>query len=295
MDFNRTYIAIRTRGILEILDLSLHVVRDHFVPLLALWLVGVLPFVAANWLATGWMTTDYFDIQYLTLYFFTIAFLIVNQAQIATVFMTTYLGEAMFSQRPSVWTCIKQTLRTNPWIIWFHGFYRGVIPAFAIVLMITEETRGDSFGWLYALFVLMVLFGLIVRSIRPFGLEILLLEKTPVRSSQPNGINYRARSSGLHGANSDLPGRFIAMAIFSVFLTVSFFGSMMLIDSWLNLHVGDSSVPSLIYLPLSMWIVAGLLAIVRFLSYIDIRIRQEGWEVELRMRTESMRLEKVLG
>ena len=295
MDFNRTYIAIRTRGILEILDLSMHVVRDHFVPLLALWLVGVLPFAAANWLAIGWMTADYFDIQYLTLYFFTIAFLIMNQAQVTTLFMTTYLGEAMFAQRPSIWTCIKQTLRVNPWLVWFQGFYRCVIPAFAIVLMIGEDTRGESFGWLYTLFVLLVFFGLIVRSIRPFGLEILLLEKTPVRSRQPGGIDYRARSSGLHGSNSELPGRFVAMGMFAVFLTVSFFGSMMLMDSWLNLHVGDASVPALIYLPLSMWMVAGLLAIVRFLSYIDVRIRQEGWEVELRMRTESMRLEKVLG
>ena len=42
--------------------------------------------------------------------------------------------------------------------------------------------------------------------------------------------------------------------------------------------------------PLSMWITAGFLTVVRFLAYLDLRIRHEGWEVELRMRAEGSRL-----
>jgi hypothetical protein len=48
------------------------------------------------------------------------------------------------------------------------------------------------------------------------------------------------------------------------------------------------------FFPISMWIVAGYLTVVRFLSYLDLRIRHEGWEVELRMRAESTRLKNVL-
>ena len=294
MKFDKTYIAIRTRGVLEILDLSLHVIRDHFVPLTVLWACGVIPFAIANWYVTRWMAEDYFELDYLTLYFFTISFLIVSQAQAATTFMTSYLGQAMFAERPSVWQIIKQTIRVNPWFFWFHGIYRCIIPIFMLVLMMDENTKGDTFGLLYTLLVILVLIGLAVRCVRPFASEILLLEKTPVKKVS-NKITYKVRSSGLHGAaDSDLTGRFAMLFLFSFLLTGSFFGSMMLIDSWLNLHASDTAIPAVIYLPVSIWMVAGLYAVVRFLSYIDIRIRQEGWEVELQMRTESMRLERAL-
>ena len=114
MRFDQTYIAIRIRGILEILDLSLHVVRDHCLPLSLLWLTGVIPFSAANWLATRWMSADYFEPEYLTLYFFTMSFLIISQAQIATMFMTSYLGQAMFSRvRPSGVVSFRQFASTR--------------------------------------------------------------------------------------------------------------------------------------------------------------------------------------
>ena len=45
---------------------------------------------------------------------------------------------------------------------------------------------------------------------------------------------------------------------------------------------------------LSVWIVATYFAIVRFLSYLDLRIRNEGWEVELLMRAEGARLSRQL-
>ena len=41
--------------------------------------------------------------------------------------------------------------------------------------------------------------------------------------------------------------------------------------------------------PATLWIVAGYLSVVRFLSYLDLRIRHEGWEVELRLRAEASR------
>lgn len=293
MKFDQTYIAIRTRGILEILDLSLHVIRDHFRPLSVLWICGVLPCALANWYVTRWMMTEYFEFEYLIGYFFTVSFLVISQAQIATTFMTTYLGQAMFSQKPSVWESIKQTLKVNPWFFWFHGVYRCVIPVYATVWLMSENMKGDTFGLLYTLLVLLVIVGLFVRCFRPFTSEILLLERTPVRAKDDK-ITYKIRSAGLHGAvDSDLTARFVTLSLFSFLLAGSFMGSMMLIDSWLNLHATDASVPALIYLPVALWMVAGVFAVARFLSYIDIRIRQEGWEVELRMRGESMRIQKV--
>ncbi len=42
--------------------------------------------------------------------------------------------------------------------------------------------------------------------------------------------------------------------------------------------------------PLALWLVIGFAAVARFLSYLDVRIRREGWEVELTLRAEAARL-----
>ena len=38
--------------------------------------------------------------------------------------------------------------------------------------------------------------------------------------------------------------------------------------------------------PATLWIVAAYFTVLRFLGYLDLRIRREGWEVELLMRAE---------
>ena len=49
-----------------------------------------------------------------------------------------------------------------------------------------------------------------------------------------------------------------------------------------------------LYYPLALWIVVGYFTVVRFLGYLDLRIRREGWEVELMMRAEGARLSRQL-
>ncbi len=44
-------------------------------------------------------------------------------------------------------------------------------------------------------------------------------------------------------------------------------------------------------IPAAMWIVAGYYAVVRFLSYLDLRIRREGWEPVRRQRQPEARRE----
>jgi hypothetical protein len=44
--------------------------------------------------------------------------------------------------------------------------------------------------------------------------------------------------------------------------------------------------------PAAMWLVAGYFSVVRFLSYLDLRIRREGWEVELIVHAAAKRLER---
>jgi len=44
------------------------------------------------------------------------------------------------------------------------------------------------------------------------------------------------------------------------------------------------------YYQLLLWSIVGYTAVLRFLSYLNLRIRREGWDVELQVRAERARL-----
>ena len=54
--------------------------------------------------------------------------------------------------------------------------------------------------------------------------------------------------------------------------------------------IEPSAAGWLIETQLAFWIVAVYFSVVRFLSYLDGRIRNEGWEVELLLRAQRARL-----
>lgn len=290
MKFDQTYIAIRKRSILEIMDLSFHVVRDYFAPLSVLWLLGTLPFMVLNWFLIGWMADDYYDYEMLFTYLLFSGLLILVEAQMATTFLTTYLGQAIFAQRPTIWIAIKSTFAINPYYVVVHGLFRLVIPALLLLLLLNAEMDRDAFIGYSLLLTLLVGVALLVRCFRPFASEILALERTPIRKKQDQ-INYALRSSSLHrAASSELVGRFILTTLVAIPLVFTITGTLLILDYLLNLFSAAEYLPLTIYTPIAMWLVVGLFAVVRFLSYIDIRIRQEGWEVELRLRAEAIRL-----
>jgi hypothetical protein len=71
---------------------------------------------------------------------------------------------------------------------------------------------------------------------------------------------------------------------------------MLLSDWWFYLSTEHGPMLNVdwfklqIVYPLCLWLIVVFLAVVRFLSYLDLRIRHEGWEVELLMRAEALRL-----
>jgi hypothetical protein len=74
----------------------------------------------------------------------------------------------------------------------------------------------------------------------------------------------------------------------SIWLSI-FFVRWMLLSRW---EWGFDQAMFTLYFPLALWLVVGYFTVVRFLSYLDLRIRREGWEVELLMRAERTRLVK---
>ena len=293
MKFDQTFIAIRERSILEIFDLSLHVLVDHFKPLFWLFLIGVVPWVILDFYLIGWI---FYDSFYSSFFYWLMLLLIVSQAQVGTTFMTRYLGQAMFEGRPQIWATIKDVFKTSPYFVWSHGVLRCILPVVLLTLM--SWLRDFETGiWTGAIVIPgFVLIGLFVRGFRPFASEILLLERTPIRAGDATQIHFSKRSSSLHkSASSDLFGRFITVSFFAFPLAFSCYSFFLIVDSSLNLRGNLESSIYPFYWMAALWMVAGFASIVRFLSYIDIRIRQEGWSVELRMRAEGQRLASVDG
>ncbi|MCH2181233.1 MAG: hypothetical protein MK108_04440 [Mariniblastus sp.] len=291
MIFDQTFIAIRQRNIFEILDLSIHVIRNYCLPLSVLLLINALPFFLLDWLLFRWMLTGISAFGYAPLYLWLTSLMVASQAQLGTLLITGYLGKALFQGHPSIKETILAALRIWPQLFWIHGILRTAIPTILIGLYLSQT---ESTGAVILL-TLVVSVGLLVRWLRPFATEMLLLEQNPLRSSDPATITYRMRSAALHNiASSTITGRFLLISLLALPLIFSFYSSILLTDQAINLHIDPDATLITFYWPLSLWLVAGFLAVVRFLSYLDIRIRQEGWAVELRIRAEATRLNKNL-
>jgi hypothetical protein len=133
---------------------------------------------------------------------------------------------------------------------------------------------------------------MIVRALRPNLTEIILLERNPLRARHPGDITIGRRSAHLHDPSSgDLFVRWVGSAtlvllLIGLVLATLIAGSAVLLgDYW------DAWYSAQIIYPLALWIVASFIGVVRFLSYLDLRIRHEGWEVELLLRAEGLRLQ----
>jgi hypothetical protein len=128
-------------------------------------------------------------------------------------------------------------------------------------------------------------------AIWPYLNEVILLDRNPLRRRSAGGMTTWSRSSHLHAANGgELFGRWLMSVVVglawlaAIWLSMWFLRSRLLNQpdfDWLMLTIG---------LQLAIWLVVGYFTVVRYLGYLDLRIKSEGWEIELRMRAEAAKL-----
>jgi hypothetical protein len=295
VQLDKTLIVIRERGMFDTLDLALQVCRIHVWPLTLALCLGAIPCAVVNhWLA-GWMVQ--FDpdapqweeqVPGLVRYVWTMVIMIVIEAPLASAFVTAYLGKAVFLESPSMRAVVRDVLPQLPQVAWCHLLLRGVLPA---LLLLAVADRDQAYSLAEILLTLLLLAVLLRRVTAPFLNEIVLLERNPLRARDPQAMTARKRSHMLHASQ---PGNLFNFALITscvaILLTTAMFGTLLcakgiFLDDW-TLGPGMFVVGA----PLSLWATAGFLAIVHFLAYLDLRISNEGWEVELRMRAEGNRL-----
>ena len=257
MQFDRTRIAVRERAYVDILDLALRVIRVYAGPLLLAFAAGIVPIAVFN----GWLLADYadedFELGFPLAYMFYMVLLILFEAPLATAPATLYLGKAVFTERPDA-------------------------------REIAREFR-QSLGQLLICQVLLRLWYLRWSYLN----EVILLERNRLWRKKGGGESTLQRARVLHlGEGGDLIMRgFVVIVVggllfASIWLSI-FFVRVILLGQW---EWAFDRPTYTVYFQLALWIVVAYFAVVRFLSYLDLRIRREGWEVELIMRAERARL-----
>jgi len=254
VQLDKTRIAVREREYIDILDLALRVCRVYAWPLLLAFSAGIVPMMVLNsWLLAGLADSD-FGVGFPAYYMVLMVLLMFLEAPLATAPATLYLGKAVFAERPDAGEILRDFRQSLPQLLRYQ------------VLL-----RPWYLRW-------------------PYLNEVILLEREPVR---PATAGAKPRGQVLHeGPEHELIGRWLGTAMVGGVLFTSFWLSIFLVrvvllGEW-QWEFGRPMFT--FYFQLALWIVVGYFTVVRFLSYLDLRIRREGWEVELWMRAERARL-----
>ena len=279
MQLDKTSIVIRERNYFDILDLALRVVRTYPAPLFITMLLGTIPFAALN----HWWIADLADIDYADEtgdivpfgYLFACTLLIVIEMPLATMLTTIFLGQVTFMKQPSAKLIARDAVGSLGQMLIFQVIVRSLLGVMV-------------FTWF------------ILFSIWPYLNEVILLERNPLTRRGANRMTTMRRSSALHGGSfGDLFGRWVAALmivatlVLALWLGLALLGNMLFAStSAADLESGQrySATDFTVYLQAAIWIVVHFFSVVRFLSYLDLRIRREGWEVELMLRAEAARM-----
>lgn len=267
MQMDKTRIVIRQRSWSEILDLALHVCRSQAGGLLAAMLAGAVPMALINYALTRGMLRDVeYQGEWPWDYVWSNVLLAMLEAPLVTAPATLYLGQSLFEEIAGARRIARDFVSSLPQLLLFQGLLRTLL----VVPIVT---------------------AIMPFAMWPYANEIILLERNPLVARRAGTLSARRRSAALHsGMSGELfiqsVGAFClgAMLVVMFLLTIWFFYAMFSGDwefGWWVFAIG---------LPATIWTVVGYLVVVRFLSYLDLRIRREGWDVDLALRAQRARL-----
>jgi hypothetical protein len=249
MTDDRTLVQIRERSFLDLLDLSLLLVRQRPWAVLVSAFVGIVPFAALN----AWLLSDPAFHPALVLP------LLHLEAPWATIPLTLTLGGLMFDQAPGTGAMLSRMVRALPALLLIHVVLRCVL---SVTILLMPLVPG-YFG---------------------FANQVILLEKAGAMKAVRRCTLLSRQRSG---------------EFFLQWLGQIFFGSVFALCFWAGTSTAFSALTTrrLTWEPQSLsvftgvrfqvgpWIAVAFFGVARFLIYIDQRIRLEGWELRLRLRS----------
>ena len=124
------------------------------------------------------------------------AILVSLQTPAAGVLTTLYLGQAVFEQRPTWRSVLREAKRQFRSWFWVLGVKRLAIPA--MIMLAFRWGKPASAFWDVLVPITVLLVMIVIRGSRPFVPEILLLEQCPVKAKSKGVITLAIRSESLH-------------------------------------------------------------------------------------------------
>lgn len=254
MSDHQTWVQIKERGYLDLLDLALVVIRERPLTLGVTALLGAAPFAALNvWL----MSLSHFH---------PLAFLYLFPMEVpwATAPLTIVLGGLMFGERPTAWQIVKTLARSFVPMFFFQCLVRTILISCFVFYPLVPARLG-------------------------FVNEVSLLERGQWRSVYRRSANLSDQRGG------DLLGQWLVQLFFGTLFVLGFWaGTGAILQTLLTSEVTWEPNWSDFFdarTHLAIWVAIAFFAVVRFLTYLDQRIRLEGWEVRLRLRSVGRSLE----
>jgi uncharacterized membrane protein YgcG len=259
MQADQIHVAVRPRSILECLDLAVMFCGRRPVAVIAAIALGSLPCILMNRLLFGgWRSGEELAFPAYVLLGF--------EAAWASVPMTLYLGQAVFSERFSWRAAIRSFLGSLPALILFQGILR------AICLAVVVLTPVVFIGMYYVN-------------------QIILLERPPLTRvwRRRTAINRRQSGHVLTLAILDA-----VILVVGLPLATGLLGAVSAVwrgrpVTWLP-GLGAGGWLGTVFTwhgQIAFWSICGVLTVFRFFTYLDARIRREGWDVELKLRSEA--------
>ncbi|HEV3415833.1 MAG TPA: hypothetical protein VG056_03450 [Pirellulales bacterium] len=281
MQLDNTRIAIRERDLLDVLDLSLQLIRAYALPWIIASSVGAIPLALLNWLLLRpiWNRIDQRD---WSVYVGMMIVLVVWEWPLASAAVTRYFGHALFVDRPPVRQIVRDLIDSLPQLFFFQILLRGFIFIPALFMGPIWMIWALIFWWMPFV-------------IWPYLNEVILLERNPLTKGRGRITTWQ-RSQVLHaGSRGNQLGRWLVSLLFAGAMTAGMSLAIWYLCGLFSHHWEFGEWMYLVCVPMAMWIVTSFFAVARYLSYLDMRIRREGWEVELQIRAEADRLTRQIG
>lgn len=285
MDLENTDIEIRERSLAQRLDIALHLLSRYPMDLLKYGALGMVPFFLLNIVIVQGLDPDgYWNFGYWTGKWFLVWGLTLLEAPLATAPLLLFLSQKIFRQQTKTAFILKEIGRRCLTLFWVHGVFRmNAVWFLMIVLSYMNESPEFLTFWL----VVMSIFSPIFWWFRPYIDSIIFLEQLPIWAAYDKP-SIGKRSRVLHGfSQSEVFSESINVTMLMLFFAFGLYGIFL----WIYYGIFQETITqnwfSWTFFALALWIPMILTTLVRFLGYLDTRIRLEGWELELRMRSEG--------
>ena len=255
MNLDHCAVVVRERSIGELYDLALALLRRQGLQVALLTAVLGLPCMALDiWLLHGHEGLPAFYAAWL---------LLAVQAPLVTAPVTAYQGVALFDR-----TARKRDA------------FR-VVAGRAGPLALVALLRG-----------VLALGGPLILLHPPYLVEVLLLERQPVQAAWT-----RANALAASGRGIGIAQTLVALSVMVGGTVAVWWGLEAIVGILAHGEVGEAMAawwrqPLADPLPLMVvaWPLIAFLGVVRFLAYLDLRTRAEGWDVELDLLRAARRM-----